>query len=116
MNLKKKLAWQIVSELHSKSAADSAQKYFESTFQEKKMPDLTPVPVTSGTVAEVLVEVGLAKSNSQARRLVEQGGVKQDGIKIENTGTAVISGATISVGPSKFVKVLYLPHEGARNT
>lgn len=106
MHLKKALAHQIVLELHGKSAADSAQSYFESTFQAKKIPELTPTNVLSGTVSGVLVETGLAKSNSDARRLIEQGGVKQDGTRVENFGTASISGATISVGTTKFIKII----------
>lgn len=82
MELKKNLAHLIVEELHDKPAADAAQKEFETRFQKGQLdqvdlPTKSVVTFTSGaTIIEALVNTGMASSNSEARRLVEQQGVK----------------------------------------
>jgi tyrosyl-tRNA synthetase len=107
MELKKRLAYQIVSELHSPTAANEAQKYFERTVQSGEMPEvITAVQVKSNNVIEVLVETGLASSKSEARRLIEQGGVKVNGEKVTTSDFELTTPDSIlSVGSRKFVKV-----------
>ncbi len=106
MERKKKLAWQIVSELHSPTFADVAQKQFESTFQERETPEDVPTyhlqqkrPLT-----DILVATSLAKSKSEARRLVEQHGVKLNGDTVTELAVATTSGDLIKVG-RRFVKL-----------
>ena len=57
-------------------------------------------------VVDLLAETKLANSKSEARRLLEQGGVKIDGKKITSVGEVEVkSGMVISVGKRKFVRI-----------
>lgn len=86
MVLKKELALQLVTELHSVEEAKTAQKEFETRFQkgEVSRADLPTVSITtlplSGTVIDYAVSLKLAKSNSDARRLIEQKAVRVNSI------------------------------------
>ncbi len=105
MDSKKKLAWQVVKELFSAKDADAAQKHFESTVQNKELPDeIVTVTVSSNSIVDVLVESGLASSKSEARRLIEQKGVRINQT-IAGELQTVSSGDTLSVGNRKFVKI-----------
>jgi tyrosyl-tRNA synthetase len=85
MTLKKELAFKITSEITSEEKAKGAQKYFESVFQKKDKDVEIPVKEISQeeiALNDLLVEIGFAKSKSQAKRLAQQGAVKIDGEKI----------------------------------
>ncbi|MFI5362600.1 MAG: tyrosine--tRNA ligase [Elusimicrobiota bacterium] len=108
MKAKKALARQIVARFHGDAAADAALIYFESTFSKKELPtDLTIVTVPAGkTLSEIIVLASGAKSRSEARRLIAQGGVQIDGVK--RTDDAAISappGFTLKMGKHQFVKI-----------
>ena len=79
IELKKKLAHSITAWLHSETAADSALEHFEKTIQKKEIPRDIPVLHVGKTSHTLLSLVTLAKpamSKSEARRLIEQGGVE----------------------------------------
>lgn len=106
MDLKKKLAWQIVSELHDQASADSAQTHFESTFQKGQAPtDIPEIKITSPNIVDALVETQLATSKSEARRLIEQGGVYFNEEKIGNLKFEIVNSGILRVGPRKFVRI-----------
>jgi len=107
MDSKKTLAHQIVLELQGASAADSAQSYFERTIQNKEMPLERPVHHFDSppTYIQALVQSGLAGSNSEARRLYEQKGVRFEGQVVTDYQKPMTSLGTISVGSTKFVDV-----------
>jgi len=78
MVFKKQLAHQLVTELHNHDLADEAQKFFESTVQNKEVP--TDIPIkhikpASYTSLATLTALGLGNSNSDRKRMLEQGGV-----------------------------------------
>jgi tyrosyl-tRNA synthetase len=85
MELKKKLAYTITSELHSEEEAQKAQQYFESIFQNKDFnTEIREVKVTENQmdILSLIVEKAeLSSSKSQARRLVEQSAVSINGEK-----------------------------------
>lgn len=106
MQFKKQAAHLIVTQLNSEDAADAAQKSFESTVQKGDMPtDITTAKVMSHNIIDVLVETGLAGSKSEARRLLEQKGIKLDQQVVLAPTHTVPSGATISVGNRRFVRI-----------
>ena len=108
MNFKKLMAHMIVKQLNNADSADQAQKHFESTFQQKQTPqDLESKKVESRNIIDVLVETGMAKSKSEAKRLIEQGGVRIDQ-KVVSSSSYLLTpdDSIINVGARKFVKVL----------
>ncbi len=80
INIKKKLAHQIVTELHSKAAADKAQENFEKTVQKKELPDeMESVNISvKGTIRllDLLKVCAPEETSGNLRRLIEQGGVE----------------------------------------
>lgn len=105
MLLKKALANQIVLELHGPSLADSAQSYFESVFQSSQTPpDLPEIPVKPTNIVDVLVETKLASSKSEARRLIDQGGVQVNEEKIHDSSFILHDSSIIKVG-RRFAKI-----------
>jgi tyrosyl-tRNA synthetase len=94
MILKKELAYQIVTELHSKEAADKAREEFEDTFQKGEISEdlIQEVKAGPGKITDRLVEVGIVASKSEAKRLEEQGAIKE------------IKPGLYRVGKKRFVK------------
>jgi len=78
---KMRLAYEITKIYHSEGAAHAAEEYFVNTFQKKQLPDeIVEYTVTEGaTIIDILVGSSIATSKSDARRTVEQGGVKLGG-------------------------------------
>jgi len=99
MEFKKRLARDITGQFHTPDAARSAEQYFEQVVQRKEAPTddenfLTVVLTGDATTSDVLIMAGLAQSQSDAKRLINQGGVKKDGVTVsKNDGVGV--GATI---------------------
>ena len=116
MDVKKALATTIVTEFHSADAAEAAQGEFERVFSSGHLPQEIPELSISPTgekmlLSKVLVEGELASSNSEGRRLIQQGGVKVDGdavrdvkAEISTTGTDSI---LLQVGKRRFAKVTF---------
>lgn len=110
LKLKKQLAHQLVSELHSKSDADAAEDNFEKTVQNKEMPSEIP-SVHVGKIAHTALNlVTLAKpdmSKSAARRLIEQGGVVIDGEKHFNPidEVKIHEGSIIKIGKREYFRM-----------
>ena len=110
-NLKVKLAKEIVTLYHNSKAADEAEKEFIEIFSNKGLPDNIEKKKLSGKklhIIEILSQTGLVASNSEARRLIQGGGVKVEGQKVENFEIEIdISKETlIQVGKRKFIKVI----------
>ena len=78
------LARQLVKRLHGEEAAERAEQHFVSQFVKKETPDDVPEHAVTGPtdIASVLVDAGIATSRGDAKRLVEQGGVRVNGEKI----------------------------------
>lgn len=85
IDVKKRLAFTITSMLHTSEDATRAQEHFEKTVQNKEVPEnLTPLTFQdhSDTVENIVLKSGLFQSNSEIRRLIEQGGVTLNGRKL----------------------------------
>ena len=78
------LARQLVSRLHGEEAAERAERAFVSQFVKKEVPHEIAEHAATGPndIVSLLVETGIATSRSDARRLVEQGGVRVNGDKV----------------------------------
>jgi tyrosyl-tRNA synthetase len=107
---KAKLAREIVAIYHSKKEAIKAEKEFDKVFKEHKKPEKIPeikIQKKELPILDLLVKTKMAQSKAEAKRLVEQGGVKINDKKIENwkENIKIKSGLIIQVGPRKFVKI-----------
>lgn len=107
---KARLAKEIVTLYHGAKAAEKAAKEFEKTFVKKEVPDEIPevkLPNLTQPLADILVSANLVSSKSEARRLIEQGGVKVDGAVIGEREEKIKphKGMVIQAGKRKFIKV-----------
>lgn len=116
MEAKKRLAREIVTIYHNESAAVEAQVEFERVFSGREVPaDLDPINVSPDDlkdgriwIVRLLTLAGFVATNSEARRLVEQGGVTIDGAKITDP-TAEITpsdGQVVRAGRLKFGEIV----------
>ena len=114
---KKRLAWEIVAQFHGEGAADRAKRHFERVFEQEKPPEEMPevrVPPElvdeAGTVwiVDLLSASGLVSSRSEARRLVEQGGVWINGEKVASRDARIPlrEPLVLRVGRRRFARVL----------
>ncbi|MCD6429483.1 tyrosine--tRNA ligase [bacterium] len=109
---KARLAFEIVAFYHGKTKAKEAEKEFVRVFKEKKEPQKIRkffAPKKEYPIVELLVGLGFAKSKSDAKRLIIQGGVKIDG-KVQKDWKQVVKikeGMIIQVGKLKFAQMTF---------
>ena len=108
-DVKAKLAREIVKLYHNEKEALVAEEAFNRQFKDKEVPDdVREVRLSSARldIVDLLVETKLVSSKTEARRMVEQGGVKIDGKKITSLGEVEVkSGSVVQVGKRKFVRI-----------
>lgn len=111
-DVKVELAKRIITDFHSATDAQAAEDEFKRIFVEKSAPDdVEEISLSSETwkLVSLLVETNLASSKAEARRLIEQGGVRIEGEKISNNDTEIAlakeQALLIQVGKRKFLKV-----------
>jgi tyrosyl-tRNA synthetase len=114
-DLKVELAKRIITDFHSAEAAMAAEDEFNRIFKQKQMPDEIEergVSVEKWKLPRLLVETMLASSVAEARRLIEQGGVRVEGERITDVNHEIdlMSARTylIQVGKRRFLRVY--PH------
>jgi tyrosyl-tRNA synthetase len=112
MEVKRRLAREVVTIYHGAEAAKSADEGFGKTLVDFREFTIPVDAVRDGTVwiCRLLVAAGLAKGTGDARRLIEQGGVKINGEKVTDVTLEAPSseyiGKTIQVGSLHAVKVV----------
>lgn len=109
-DLKLQLAREVVSIYYSSQEASLAEQEFLQVFSKRKLPSEVPEykpEVKNIWIIKLLVDSGLASTRNEARRLVEQGGVKIDGtvVKDINLELPLKREIILQVGPRKFLKV-----------
>jgi tyrosyl-tRNA synthetase len=111
-NAKVNLAKLVIKDFHSPDAAKSAEEEFNRRFVKKEIPDeIEEASVSAGSykLADLLVQTNLAASKGEARRLVEQGGVKIDGGKASNVQAEIEltpdKSFVVQVGKRRFLRV-----------
>jgi tyrosyl-tRNA synthetase len=113
MEIKKRLAREVITQLHSQADAVTAEANFARTVQNKELPDEIPEhrvafgPLADGAydITEIIVATGQAASRAEAKRFITQGAVSVDGEKISARTAAVSDGSIIKVGKRSIVKV-----------
>lgn len=109
-NLKVRLAKELVTLYHSSKAATDAEQEFANMFQKKQLPDVIEekkLKKSKWPILDLLAETGLAASKGEARRLIEQGGVRVDEEKVSSITEEIdISGGKLlQVGKRKWLRV-----------
>ena len=106
------LAQEIVQRFHSRQEAENALTDFEARFRQGAIPDdIDEVRIACGTenmpIAQVLKQAGLTGSKSEALRMIEQGGVRLDGVKVSDRALSLKPGTTVvlQVGKRKFARI-----------
>jgi tyrosyl-tRNA synthetase len=114
MDLKKRLAFEIVKMYHSEKDAKNAEKEFERVFQKGKPPlhhiliyDIKKEMTEKTDIIDVLTKSDLVSSRSEAKRLISQGGVDIDGTPITShlSHLTIEEGTIIRAGKRKFLKI-----------
>ncbi|MFZ2803875.1 MAG: tyrosine--tRNA ligase [Patescibacteria group bacterium] len=108
VEFKRRLAKEIVSGFISAKAADEAEAHFSTIHQKGEVPDDVPEVKISGKMPliDALIASELVSSKSDARRQIEQGGVKVDGEIVKDFTAEVAPGALIQKGKRHFVKLV----------
>ncbi len=120
---KKQLARAVISIYHSPEAAQVADDSFEAIHGRNKSADAVPDDILEVAVPDDMVDAAgtlrlaslvtlaapdLAPTNGQAKRLVQQGGVSIDGVKIEDPAQIITvhTGMIVKVGKSHFARLI----------
>jgi tyrosyl-tRNA synthetase len=113
-DVKRRLARAITERYHGDAAARNAEAEFERVFAARELPEEIPDVdfsrdrLRNGAIrlVRLLVELGLADSNGEARRLISQGGVSLNGERInQDVDVAVQDGSLVRVGRRRFARV-----------
>jgi len=111
---KEELAVELVARYHGLEAARQAAREFAQVFREHRLPEeieeITLVPSGGDAgflLPNIMVAAGTAPSTSEARRLIQQGGVRVDGEKVMDVHLKLFPGCTflLQVGKRRFKKV-----------
>lgn len=113
-DLKVELAKLIITDFHSADEANAAEQEFNRVFKRKEMPEEVEeraIRLGSWELKQLLVELGLASSKAEARRLIDQGGVYVDGERCDPKVNMVLTLMPdkpvfdIRVGKRRFMRV-----------
>ncbi len=105
------LAKLMIADFHSTEDAKTAEEDFVKRFVQKEVPDEIEekhIAAGSNPLAQLLADTGLAASKGEARRLIEQGGVKVNNEKAGAANAEIVidqNGVLLQVGKRKFLKV-----------
>jgi len=101
-----KLAHEVVKQFSDEQTADSEEKYFIETFSKGATPtDIREFKPGNYNIISVLVESELVASRSDARRVIEQGGVKINEEVVTDILAEIKSGSTLQKGKINFLKI-----------
>ena len=111
-NIKVQLAMELVARFHSQEDAHKALADFETKFKRNEIPDDLPeqlIQIENTTIGlgVLLKQANLVASSSEGNRMIDQGGVKIDGMKISDKNYQLDKGAlfVVQVGKRKFAKI-----------
>ena len=111
-DIKVLFAQEMLTRFHSRQEAERALADFEARFQKGALPEeimeITVQAEADGLpVAQALKQAGLVASTSEALRMIDQGGVKIDGVKVSDKSLRLPAGAVVvaQVGKRKFARI-----------
>ena len=113
MNLKRELGRIIVKELCGKEEVEMAEEFFQNTVVRKIVDENSPEikwsrnTVTVEEIVKMIVDSGLASSNGEVKRLIEQGGVYLDEVRVEKKSNELLVGkGVLRVGRRKYIRIV----------
>jgi tyrosyl-tRNA synthetase len=115
MEAKRALAREMVARYHGQDAAAKAEHDFLQQFRQKEIPEDLPVVGLSVDgpvwICRLLGEAGLVESNGEARRLIQQGGVKLNGEKVADADLEVeaVGELILQAGKRRFARIVFQP-------
>ena len=100
------LARQLVKRLHGDDAADKAEADFDSRFRKREIPEVIDelVAENPGDLVSTIVQAAFAKSRGDARRLIDQGGIRVNGKKADSE-SKLKDGDVLQAGKRSFVRI-----------
>jgi tyrosyl-tRNA synthetase len=111
MEVKFRLAGEMVERFHGSAAAGQAREAFVARFRRGDVPEDVPEVALQAPdglpIANLLKAAGLVGSTSEALRAIGQGGVRVDGQKVEDRALHIAAGTTalFQVGKRRFARV-----------
>ena len=107
-DIKMRLAREIVALYHDEAEVQSAEEAFKNIFQKNLIPeDLKEISISeNSSLISAMVSSGFVPSNSEAKRLVKQGGVKINGEKVSDINSELSSDDVVQIGKAKFFKAV----------
>jgi tyrosyl-tRNA synthetase len=111
MDLKKDLAADIVTMYHGAAAAEAARSQFEQVHQQRDYADLAPTIEFEPpfTLLDAVMSLDRVTSKKEARRLLQQGGVRVNDEPIHDETRLLESGDLVRVGKRDFFRVAFAP-------
>ena len=108
ITFKRRLAKEIATVFNSAKEADEAEAQFSKIHQAHEIPEEIPTLKTNGSLSlvDALVNAKLVTSKTDARRQIEQGGVKVDGEVVKDASKMVSADSTVQKGKRHFVKLI----------
>jgi tyrosyl-tRNA synthetase len=114
MKAKMRLAQEVIAGFHSDEAAQRAADNFQRIFRDRQAPEEAPakkIPLgPAKKLTALLVELELVSSKSEAMRLIEQGGVEIDGVRIDDVRKEIDLSRPaeflLRAGKKKFLRVV----------
>jgi len=114
LEAKKQLASELVSRFHGEAAATHAAEDFAQRFQRRELPSEIETITWSGQeetvwICHLLRAAGLVKSTSEARRVIQQGGVRLDGLPVTNQDFQVPTEGEkiLQIGRRRVLKIIF---------
>jgi tyrosyl-tRNA synthetase len=109
MPFKKRLAFMLTELFHGSQEAQDAQAHFEKTVQNRELPETMPslMVLSELPLLDLVMQSGVPTSRSEARRLIEQGGVSLEGEKLVNPAQVVTPqvGQVLRVGKRQYFRL-----------
>jgi tyrosyl-tRNA synthetase len=109
-DVKMELAKELIARFHDNQQAEAAQRAFIERFRQGIIPEDLVEQVISAdaiSICNIIKQIGLTKSTSEAIRLIDQGAVKLDGERVSDAAIKLSSGSIhiIQIGKRRIAKV-----------
>lgn len=106
---KMRLAREIATAFYGGEEAQKAEKAFVETFQKGAIPEDIPAfkVSPSNSILEILLLTNLVQSKSEARRLIEQKGVRFEAVVIDDPAARIPQEGVLQVGKRHFIRIIF---------